>query len=841
MLSSIKRIILLFFFVCICGAGAVHLFDPDFAGHAFRGSIADEKVYEEGERLYVQKNCHSCHGEKGAAPILSNYPRVAGQNQEYLYNQMVQVVKTYFGVHNSVTLRSMKRYNKENFQASLLATDWDPVLSCDNVSEAWNIFKNVFTSVIDNIAPVKQVRLKQRTEPWMDSDILQAINERDRAFHRYKVEKSDTNYDTFKCLRNKVQSLVHGAKKNYYKSTLEENKNNSKSLWKSLKSMGLPSKKCSSVPSPNICLKINDNICFEKKSIAETFNSFYTTVASDLVKKLPKCVHKYGCGFVNSFYSSKGVLPENYSFTIVSESKVLKYLNSLGIKKATGLDGIPSRFVRDGSTIIAGPLTHVINLSLIQGVVPDDLKCARVVPLYKKNDRLCVGNYILNIISKVLERVVYDQVESYFKDKDLLYKYQSGFRGGYSTDTCLIHLSDFIRMENDKGNVVGMVLLDLQKAFDTVDHTILLMKLKASGLGNDITRWFNSYLSDRQQLVDVSGTFSSSKNISCGVPQGSILGPLLFLIYVNDMSAVVKNKLLLYADDSAILVSDKNIATVEEILSDDLQIVSEWLVDNKLSLHLGKTESILFGTRQKLRSHTGLNISCNGTPISSTTSVKYLGITIDQHLSFTSMAESIIKKANARLKFLYRKKEFLTMHTRRLLVMSLVQCHFDFACSVWYTGLTQKLKDKLQVTQNKLIRFILNLHPRSHIGKEHFNKLSWLPVESRVNQISLCHVFKISSNVAPSYLCDGFTPANNVHSKATRFRVRVQSNPADTGQNMIDCKRYTIPRVKGSGQKSFAYHGCTLWNSLPQHFRDMKSISSFKYSLKEHLLSQIDF
>ena len=214
---------------------------------------------------------------------------------------------------------------------------------------------------------------------------------------------------------------------------------------------------------------------------------------------------------------------------------------------------------------------------------------------------MAVGNYrpvsILNIrvVSKILERVVYDQVESYFKDRNLIYDFQSGFRKGFSTDTCLIHLTDYIRRENDRGNVVGMVLLDLQKAFDTVDHAILLMKLRSSGLSKDIIRWFRSYLSDRQQLVDVSGTFSSTANVTCGVPQGSILGPLLFLAYVNDMSGVIHNKLLLYADDSAILVSGKDIATVEKALSDDLQTVSHWLVDNKLSLHLGKTESIVFG------------------------------------------------------------------------------------------------------------------------------------------------------------------------------------------------------------------------------------------------------
>ena len=171
----------------------------------------------------------------------------------------------------------------------------------------------------------------------------------------------------------------------------------------------------------------------------------------------------------------------------------------------------------------------------------------------------------------MFERVVYDQVESYLDQKKLLNKVQSGFRSRYSTDTCLTHLTDFIKFQMDQGHFVGMVLLDLQKAFYTVDHGILLMKLKALGLSQDVSKWFQSYLSDRQQLVDVSGTLSSHANISCGVPQGSILGPLLFLIYVNDMSGAVCNKLLLYADDSAILVADKCLSNIETVLQNELR------------------------------------------------------------------------------------------------------------------------------------------------------------------------------------------------------------------------------------------------------------------------------
>ena len=251
-------------------------------------------------------------------------------------------------------------------------------------------------------------------------------------------------------------------------------------------------------------------------------------------------------------------------------------------------------------------------MSLITGKIPQDLKAARVTPLYKKNSTTEAGNYrpvsILSIISKVLEKVVLQQVDGYIKDNNLLFEHQSGFRSSYSTETCLIHLMDWIKSEGDKGNYTGMVLLDLQKAFDTVNHTILLKKLKAIGLNKTSVAWFEAYLTDRTQLADVSGTLSPVEKVTCGVPQGSILGPMLFLIYVNDLPSAVKCKVLLYADDTALLVSGKSVLEIERSLASELQSVRNWLIDNKLSLHLGKTESILFGTKRKLQNQV-LNIS----------------------------------------------------------------------------------------------------------------------------------------------------------------------------------------------------------------------------------------
>ena len=248
--------------------------------------------------------------------------------------------------------------------------------------------------------------------------------------------------------------------------------------------------------------------------------------------------------------------------------------------------------------------------------------------MYKKNDRLQASNYrpvsILNVVSKILERAVYVQFEKYLKENNILYDHQSGFRKAHSTETCLIDLTDTIRKEISKGQYVGMVLLDLKKAFDTVDHQILCKKLEFMGVGN--INWFLSYLTQREQTITVNGTNSSPGIITCGVPQGSILGPLLFLCYINDMPVSIRCKLMLYADDSALLVSGKNPDEISQTLSNELESCRKWLIDNKLALHLGKTESILFGSKNNLKKVDNFQVICNNEAITNVTCIKYLGL-----------------------------------------------------------------------------------------------------------------------------------------------------------------------------------------------------------------------
>ena len=528
---------------------------------------------------------------------------------------------------------------------------------------------------------------------------------------------------------------------------------------------------------------------------------------------------------LKNFYIGKNVIPNSFKLEPISEQFVHVELTKLNINKSPGYDGIHAKFLKDASSEIKGVITYLINLSIYTNEFPNELKFAKVKPLFKKNKKTEVENYrpisILCIVSKILERAVHVQLEKYLHDNKLLYSHQSGFRKGHSTDSCLINLLDYIRGSISEGDYVGMVLLDLQKAFDTVNHTILCEKLKMMGVG--CVDWFISYLSNRKQIVIINNTQSSSGTVTCGVPQGSILGPLLFLCYINDMPLSVKCKLILYADDSTLLVRGKDPKLIAQILSENLKSCRHWLIDNRLSLHLGKTEAILFGTKRKLKNINDFQVKCEDIIIKNVKSVKYLGLMLDDDLSGESIVYNILKKAGGRLKFLYRHSDILNANSRKTLCFALIQCYFDYSSSSWYSGLNKGLKKKLQIMQNKMIRYILKLDSRAHIGCNEFEKVNMLNVCDRVKQNKLTHVHKIWKGTSPEYLKEHF---HKISDTELRNCTRACAN------------NFFLPRVQSQGIHSFYYSGIKNWNSLPANIKQITNENTFKDNVKKTIFHE---
>ena len=369
----------------------------------------------------------------------------------------------------------------------------------------------------------------------------------------------------------------------------------------------------------------------------------------------------------------------------------------------------------------------------------------------------------------------------------------------------------------DKGMLTGMILIDLQKAFDTINHKLFLEKLTVIGFHTATIAWYKSYLENRTFLVDVDNNLSSSGTLTCGVPQGSLLGPVIFLLYVNDMSQAVDCDLLLYADDTGLTFAGKDKKSIEESLHRNFNSLCDWFVENKLSIHFGedKTKSILFGTRRKLKNSGNLKIMRGDIEIKQHPNVKYLGLILDDNLSGETMATRVLGKINGRLKFLYRKQHFLNTSLRRLLANALIQPHFDYACSAWYANLNKGLTKKIQTAQNKCIRFCLGLESRTHIGSKEFEKINWLPTKERYEQMVSVNIYKFFNNCSPAYMKEIFHPINMIH------------DTRRSGHRLI------LPyRKNNRGQKCLSFMGPKIWNNLNSELKTTENVNTFKHKIK---------
>jgi len=652
--------------------------------------------------------------------------------------------------------------------------------------------------------------MKLLSKPWISNEILKKCKDRDSILKKITQENDMTKKinlrNEYKILRNELTKIKRDSKKAYYTIYFENNRNKSSKIWKSIRDLvNLNPAKSSNINLMNS----ENNLITNPLKIANIFNDHFSTIGPKIEQKIP-----FTEGSFKDYFSKKdenGKLcissPNSLFLAPTVPAEIEKLIDSLDTKKSTGPNSVPIFILKTFKKFFSFWLSKLVNICFVIGTFPYILKIAKVTPLHKKDSKLDYLNYrpisLLSVFSKIYEKLIYSRTYHFLCENKLINSKQFGFRSNHSTNHALLNITERIKALVDKGQYVCGIFIDLEKAFDTVNHKILCEKLKYYGLRGNVNKLFQSYLSNRKQFVSIKGFDSESKDLKCGVPQGSSLGPLLFLIYINDFKLCLENcDSGHFADDTFIMYSNTKLKSIETIINTELKLVSKWLRLNKLSLNTNKTELIFFHSRQHLLNYEGISIKFNGKKLHPVNHVKYLGMYIDRYLSWNFHILQLTKKLSRANGILSKLRHNAPIETCLQVYYAIFYSHLIYSCNIWGLTSNENIK-KIEVLQKKCLRIMTFSDFNSHTTSLFFNlKLLKIRDIIKIQQLKLVHGFY--NNLLPIELQSLFVLNSDIHDHATR----------SVSRHLLH-----IPRIFTStfGNKSIKYTGPVLWNFIAEN------------------------
>ena len=579
-------------------------------------------------------------------------------------------------------------------------TDWS-FLETQSLDTAYDSFTKHINSLLDNYAPEKITKIHPKfiiREDWMTQGLMTSSRNCQKLF-RQQLGKPDDHplskqYITY---RNTFNRLKFTAKSNHYKVLFNKVKNNTKKTWQLIGSLIGKNHNDKSVASNFIS---NGKTINSPKEIADHFADFFTNVGPQYANAIPSSQ------FDPNHYVSYNTHPNNKSMylTPTDESEIMDIVKLMASKKSCGYDGISSSLIKMIAPSISRPLCILINKSMSEGTVPSGCKIAKVVPIYKSKVKECFTNYrpisLLPSISKIIEKIMHKRTFSFLNTCNIISNSQYGFCERHSTINAVTEFYIDAVNSLDKKHSLLSVFLDLSKAFDTINHNILLMKLEFYGIRGVALMWFKNYLSNRQQFVYYKNSASDYKNITCGVPQGSVLGPLLFVIYVNDLTRCLNSaKAIQFADDTTVYVTGDDIRSLYILMNQELNILTDWFYANKLSLNVTKTNYMLF-TRTLKPIGNDMVLGMANIEIARTSSFKFLGLHIDDRLTWKDHITIVCSKLKSALYAINQVKYVVPIDCLKALYFSLVYSQLTYGIILWGAS-ASKYTDKLFVIQKK--------------------------------------------------------------------------------------------------------------------------------------------
>ena len=709
----------------------------------------------------------------------------------------------------TIEMRQFKHFQKNKFLNDLEQMPWLNVDLCSDPNDMWHEWKQMFVSCMDKHAPRKLKRISKKRAPWITKGLLNKIHRRDLIKKKAISSNDHDMWEKFKCARNQANNAIKQAKKRHFSDNLKVSKGNPRKTWNLIKE--LTSRNTSK--STNISeIQVDNRTISSPGDMAEAFNDHFTNIGQVLAQEVPAAE-------VNpEFYLSH--TDKAFHLKTPSLDVVFNLLRNIDEKKATGLDMIPSKLLKMAASVVTPSLTAIFTKSIITGIYPTEWKMARVTPVFKKGEKSDLNNYrpisVIPVVSKVFEKIVYDQLYQYLNDNQLLSSCQSGFRSLHSTLTALLEATNSWSVNIDNGFLNGVVFIDLKKAFNTIDHEIILRKLSYFGADQATAKWFQSYLSNRTQRCNVNGNLSTASTVTSGVPQGSILGPLLFLMYINDLPNCLRVAApRIFADDTSITLSAKTVADLKLAVTSELNNLTCWLRANKLSLNVANTELMIIGSRQRLNTQCEeINISIDDRTIKRVDHIKSLGLTIDAQLSWSKHVDEISKKVSSAIGALKRVRPFIPTDVAVQIYNALILPHIDYCSPVW-DGMSGCLTDKLQKLQNRDAR-VITQSPFDTSSNLLFAMLRWEKLSLRHKKQKALIMYKTLNELAPDYLQCLFT----------------ERHVNDYNLRNLEGK-LSLPKPNTNYLKrSFCYSGACLWNNLPQDLKSVCSIGQFKRGIK---------
>lgn len=715
------------------------------------------------------------------------------------------------------TINNYRTFNQQKFRNDIECAPWSVCETFDDIEDQVWAWQYLYQSIVSDHIPTRQVRTRKNKLPWITNEIKKEQNKRYRLLKIYKANKDPHTWSLYKATRNRVKKLIRDAELTYWREQFAKSEN-SKRFWQVVrKAQGKNARK----PIPPV-QNSDGTILTNDSDKAEEINKYFANIGIKLAEKF----HHDSGPSINQ--PPAEINPESHFLDQVSLSEGQMKLKLSHIKQKTGgPDKITSRELAEAADSLFEGLFSIFKNSVQSGIFPQNWKTGEVVPVFKKGIKSDCANYrpltMLNLTSKMLESVVCDSLDHHLGSNELIHPNQWGFKKGVSTESLLLYLTESWKKAIDDGYKVGVLFVDFKKAFDTVDHNILKTKLSDVGLTGVFHKWIVSYLHERSQFATVNGARSSLRQIAIGVPQGSLMGPRLFSIYVNDLPSSSETGCIhMFADDTTIYYIGKDVEEIVDALNLILNDFKLWCYKNHLTVHTGKTVAMLISLHAFVGPMRPLMFG--DSYIYFHTKSTCLGVEIDNKLNWKPQVKALHVKFGGKLKFLKRFKGLPSSVLEEIYFKGVVPS-ITYCIAIWGScaPATFEVLEHLHLKAAKLIHKLPSETPDSDV----LDRVKWKPLGYIYKRRLASIMYQVFHSSLPDHLTALFETCNTTNTYNLRRT------------NDFPLVRYNC----NLGRNSVRYRGPMVWNLLPKSIRDASSQELFKLKLRQasRILDQIQF